>query len=191
MGQSASIRSPKTSPYLGHSSAFCRPSIGRPESLSSKRETSRPAFVALPTGLMEDKKRDIPSIPDNCGHHKQAGSGTGHTTTSQIPNRQELHISTCEISNRQIPASFSGNSFVWMASMWFQLLTCIFRRVELSFPPFECSFSCEIEGLTLSWRQMGLFWWVGLWSEVVQMGFCYESFSRVGKDLRGSAHWSL
>ena len=50
------------------------PSLEHPRTgqslLSSKRETSRPNLVSLPTVLVEDEKRDAPSIPDNCGYHK-------------------------------------------------------------------------------------------------------------------------
>ena len=41
--------------------------------LSSKRDTSRPALVAFNAALSYDQKRDTPSFPDNCGHHKQDG----------------------------------------------------------------------------------------------------------------------
>ena len=96
--------------------------------LSSRRETSSPAVVALTTRLVKDKKRDTPSFPDNCGHHKQSGSVYSHPTTSQHQIRLGLHLPTSETSNRPIPASFLGNCFVCMAILLFQVLSCIFRK---------------------------------------------------------------
>lgn len=138
------------------------PRLERPESPFHKRETLRPSIEAFTTELMEDKKRDPPSLPDNCGHHKQAGSGTSHATTSQHPIIQGLCLSTCETPTKYIPASFSGSSFVLMVSVQFQLLTCIFRSMEWSFPTLESFFRCDIEGLTLGLIQWGLFSWFGL-----------------------------
>lgn len=93
--------------------------------LSSKREMSRPALVALPTGLTWDKKRDTPLIPDNCRHQKHNGRGTSQHTSFHHPIWQGLCLPTYEIYTRYILAVSSGNSIVCMASVWFQILTCM------------------------------------------------------------------
>ena len=91
MGQSASFLSLKATLYLGHSSSFSRPLFGLtrfPYRWSVKPQD--PPIEAPMTGLKEVQKRDTPSIPDNCGYHKQAGSGPSHHTNSQHPKRQVL-----------------------------------------------------------------------------------------------------
>ena len=82
-GQEHNIWSPKTNLYLGHSSSFPRPMIGRATvSAHPKGKPQDSPTEALNMGLTEDQKRDPPSLPENCGHHKQAGSGPSHHTNS-------------------------------------------------------------------------------------------------------------
>ena len=91
MGQSTSFLSPKTSLYLGHSSSFSRPSMGRASVPSSPRGKAQDTPIeALTTGLIKDKKRDFPSPPYHCGHYKQVVSGPGHHSNSQHPKIQRL-----------------------------------------------------------------------------------------------------
>lgn len=42
---------------------------------------------AVNTGLMEVQKLDPPYLPDNFGHHKNAGSGHSEPTKSHHPKR--------------------------------------------------------------------------------------------------------
>ena len=148
MGQSSRIRSPQTSLPLAQSSSFSRPSIGRPEASLVERETSRPAHAAFTKGSRR-RRRETPEIHDICVPHKQASSGTSQPTSIQHPSRQDVFLSTCEIPTRHIPASFSGNLLLWIASVCFHLLTCMFRSRELPFPPFQYFLRVDIEGLVL------------------------------------------
>ena len=83
MGHITSFMSPKTSLHLGHYSSFVRPMIGRATvSAHPKGKPQDSPTEALNMGLIEDQKRGPPSLPENCGHHKQAGSGHSHHTNS-------------------------------------------------------------------------------------------------------------
>ena len=100
--------SSKTSLHLGNSSSFSRPLIGRARIPSPPRgKHLDPPLDDLTKGIMEFQKRELASLPENCGHHKQVVNVPGQHTTKQHPNRQGLFLSNCEKSSRNIPASFS------------------------------------------------------------------------------------
>ena len=89
------------------------------------------------TGLMEDHKIHTPYLPENWGHHKRAGSGLNHHKYSHCHKRDQAWpyqpvIYLQELSDLQC----QYNTFVWMSSLWFQLLACVFKIVELSLPHF-------------------------------------------------------
>ena len=68
-------------------------------------------------------------------------SGPSHYTSSKHTMRG-LDLSTCGKFTRNILVSFSVNvSWHWMASLWFQLLTCMFRRVRCNFLSCNVYFS--------------------------------------------------
>ena len=92
------------------------PQLAGQRPLSSKRETSRLAMEPSPQGSRR-RRRETPEMPDNCGPHNQASSGTSQPTSIQHPSRQGVFLSTCEIPSRPIPASFSGNLLLWIASV--------------------------------------------------------------------------
>ena len=63
------------------------------------------------------RRSETPKFPDNCVPHKQARSGTSHPTSIQHPSRKDVFLSTCEIPTRHIPASFSGNLLLRIATV--------------------------------------------------------------------------
>ena len=176
----AKFLSPKTF-YLGDSSSFSR----RPSVPSLPRGKPQvPPLEALTAGLMEDQKRDTPSLPDKFGHYKYAGSGPNHHTNIQNPMRQGLCLSICEKSTRNIPSSFS------VKFLHFRWLSCDFCYWHIYSEAWSCNllilnvfFRGDIEDLTLGWRHWGIFPMFGLWYEMFQMVIIHKSFFTCRKRL--------
>ena len=186
MGLNASFQSPKTSRYLGHSSSFSRPLICRARGPSPERgKPQEPPFEALTTGLTEDQKRDPPSLPYNCGHHKQAGTGPSHHTTSQSPKRERA----CAYHHVENPPEI-----YWFHShlkcLWFGRPACAFMYWQVYSEEWSCNFSLwnvyfrgEIQGLVLGWRQTGMVYMLVLWDDVFIRVIRHESFFMSRKRL--------
>jgi len=168
MRKSSRIRSPKTSLHLGQSSSFSRPSIGWPEAPL----------------VQEGNFKTCPCSPHHMAHAGEEERllkvltivyPTNKPALELVTQRPfntplDLYLSTCEISTRYIPASFSGNLLLRKATVWFHLLTCTFRSREWSLPSFKYFLSVDIEGLVLGWRPRGLLSWFELWNEISHPG---------------------
>ena len=105
--------------------------------LSSQRDPSNTSTWRTYHRAPRDNRSDPPSLPYNCGHYKQAGAGPRNKRSA--PREGGLVLIHLWEINMKYPASFSVQMpLIWMASIWFQLWTCIFQRVELEFTPQEC-----------------------------------------------------
>ena len=136
IGQTANFLLPKTSLYLGNSSSFSRISIGTDKApLFQEGNLKTLHLKTSPQGSM-DKNWKPPTFPYNFGHHKQAVTGPSQHAIRQHPKRGLYLINL--LTNLKYPGLLLKIPLIRMASMWFQLLTCIFRIVELYFPPLEC-----------------------------------------------------
>ena len=129
----AHFQSPKISAYLGHSSSFTTPWIGRarvPSPTSGKPQD--PPVEALTTVLMVDQKKEPLFLPENCRHHKYIVSGPSHHTNRQHAKRHGSCLSTCEKIYQKYPSFFFYKiTLLWKGSLFIQLLIYVFRRVEL------------------------------------------------------------
>ena len=155
----------QTSLYLEHSWSNSRPTIGRDRVPSHTR--GKPQYYALEdltTGLMEDQKREAPSLPYNFGHQKQAGTCPSSHTNSQHPKRGR----TCAykpVGNPPEVYKFHSR----LKFLWFRGLSCDFSYCHLHSEAWSCIFCLfnvffrgDIKGLILVWRQRGMLSWFGL-----------------------------
>lgn len=75
-------------------------------------------------------------------------------------------------------------NFCVIASLWFQLLICIFRIVDLSFPPIDYLLQCWYWGPP-TWFKAEASWLLfGLWNEGFQTGISHKSSFIYGKILQ-------
>lgn len=56
---------------------------------------------------------------------------------------------------------------LWTASMWFQLLTCTFRRVEQEMHHFECLYQGWYQESCAWWRQRDMYSLFVLWDDML------------------------
>ena len=133
-GPECKISIAQTSLSLEYYSSISRPMIVRDRVPSHPRGNPQyPPIENITTGLTEEHKRDPPSLPYNCGHHKAAGTCPRQHTTSQ----NSKSVSACSYPPVENPLEITQFHsplkllwFGWIA-LWFQLLTCIFRRQGL------------------------------------------------------------
>ena len=134
MGQSATLLSPKHSIYLGRSSSFYRTTIFRDSASSLPRGNSEdPQLEDLTPWLTEVQHGDTSSLPYKCGHHWPAGTVPGHHTTKPHTKVQRACAQKPVEILPEISQFHSLLTFLcfYISSMWFQLLACTLRIVEL------------------------------------------------------------
>ena len=118
------------------------------ESTLMKWDPSNRPPEDLTRGFPEDQKWDPPSLPYNCGHHKQAGTGPTHHTTSQHPKRRKACASP-PVENPPEISQFpiSKSNFFWMAIMLFSAIDMYIPKRGAEISPFGISSS----GLPHAW----------------------------------------
>ena len=125
---------------MGRNSSFSRPKICSDRVPSPPRgNTQDTQHEDFTSRLAEVQQRDPPSLSNNCCHHWEIITGPVDHITCQQPKQK----GACTNQPSDIHTKISGFHYLFTISliltdnMWFQLLTCTFRRVEQSIPPFE------------------------------------------------------
>ena len=77
------------------------------------------------------------------------------TLPANTQNKSDIVLINPWISNQNYPIYILCLKVLclWTANMWFQLLTCTFRRVEQYIPPFECLYQVWIWD-PRAWRRL-------------------------------------
>ena len=143
---------------------------------------------------MEDQNWESPSLPYNFGHHKQAGTGPSHHTTSKHPTIRRDFAYQPVANPPELPHFHS------------RLIFLCFKRAECGFSYWHVyseEWSSNLPPLNVffrvSWR--ALFLAEGSGSRFLCLGsgmMCFKwplgtrfFFSHLGKDLKLWDHWSI
>jgi len=109
------------------------------------------------------------------------------TLSASTQSERRLVLINLWISKLKYPRSILCLKFLcfWTGSMCIQLLTCIFRRVEVYIPSFECLYDgCYLETHAW-WRQKGMFSLFAFWDDALIMTIITSTFFIYKKNIWG------
>jgi len=161
----------KTQALFGHSAPFSRHWICRYRISSTLR--GNPQKPPL-----EELRRVPPSVPYNCGHHKQAGRGPSQHTNSLHPKRGRACAYTYVDNTPEIFQYSSRLKWLFFGGLAydFSYWNVYSEAWSCNFPLCNIFLSGAIEGLLLCWWQWGIDSLLVLWDAVFQMAIIHEPF---------------